>query len=122
MKELSRGVVPPKNSKQESLSVSNEISTMNVKILGKDFQVSCPADEQDELTKAAEQLDMRMREIRESGKVIGLERIAIMAGLNITNEFLQAKDQVEGKETSNLLKKINRKLDNALQSAKQMEI
>lgn len=122
MKELSRGVVPPKNSKQESLSVSNEISTMNVKILGKDFQVSCPADEQDELAKAAEQLDMRMREIRESGKVIGLERIAIMAGLNITNEFLQAKDQVEGKETSNLLKKINRKLDNALQSAKQMEI
>ena len=122
MKELSRGVVPPKNSKQESLSVSNEIITMNVKILGKDFQVSCPADEQDELTKAAEQLDMRMREIRESGKVIGLERIAIMAGLNITNEFLQAKDQVEGKETSNLLKKINRKLDNALQSAKQMEI
>lgn len=119
MTELSRGVVPPK---QEKLAVSDEIITMNVKILGKDFQVSCPANEQDDLLKAADQLDKRMREIRDTGKVIGLERIAVMAGLNITNEFLQAKDQVDGKETSSLLKKLNRKLDNALQSAKQMEI
>ena len=63
-----------------------------------------------------------MREIRESGKVIGLERIAIMAGLNITHEYLQAKNLAEGKDTTDMLKKLNRKLDNALQGAQQMEI
>ncbi len=119
MTELSRGTVPPK---QEKMTDSNEISTLNVQILGKDFQVSCPANEQDSLINAAAQLDKRMRDIRDSGKVIGLERIAIMAGLNLTHEFLQTKDQVAGKDTSNILKTLNQKLDNALQNAKQMEI
>lgn len=98
------------------------MSTLNVSILGKDFQVSCPEEEKENLLTAAAQLDERMREIRESGKVIGLERIAIMAGLNITHEYLQAKDRAEGKETTELVKKLNRKLDNALQGAQQLEI
>ena len=98
------------------------MTTINVNILGKEFQVSCPEEEKDALMVAASQLDKQMREIRESGKVIGLERIAVMAALNTTHEFLQAKDRAEGKETSDLLKKLNRKLDNALQSAQQMEI
>ncbi len=119
MRELSRGVVPPKH---EEISNDGETATMNVKILGKEFQVSCPSDEQDDLLKAADQLDDRMREIRDTGKVIGLERIAVMAGLNITNEYLQAKDQIDGKETDKMLKKLNRKLDKALKNAKQMEI
>lgn len=118
MTELSRGTVPPKKEKD----TSNKPSLLNVNILGKEFQVSCPANEQDDLLSAAAQLDQRMREIRETGKVIGLERIAIMAGLNITHEFLQAKDKAEGKQTTDLLKKLNRKLDNALQGAQQMEI
>ena len=118
MTSLSRGTVPPKPTKPES----DEPTVIDVKILGKNYQVTCPADEQDDLVLAATQFDQRMREIRETGKVIGLERIAVMAGLNITHEFLQAKDRAEGKETTNLLKKLNRKLDNALQSAKQMEI
>ena len=121
MTELSRGTVPNK-TKAKSKPSPDEISTLDVKILGKDFQVACPSDEQDDLLKAATQLDQRMRDIRDAGKVIGLERIAVMAALNITHEFLSAKDKAEGKETTNLLKKINRKLDNALQSAKQMEI
>lgn len=120
MNELSRGKVPSANAKPSILG--DEIITMDVKILGKDFQVSCPADEQDDLISAASQLDKRMREIRDTGKVIGLERIAIMAALNFTHEYSEAKDKAEGRETTNLLKKLNRKLDNALQSARQMEI
>ena len=98
------------------------MNTLNVKILGKEFQVGCPEEEREALLLAASQLDARMREIRESGKVIGLERIAIMAGLNITHEYLQAKNLAEGKDTTDMLKKLNRKLDNALQGAQQMEI
>ena len=120
MNELSRGKVPTRDEK--STTQTDEIITMDVKILGKDFQVSCPADEQDDLISAASQLDQRMGEIRDTGKVIGLERIAIMAALNFTHEYSQAKDKAEGRETTNLLKKLNRKLDNALQSARQMEI
>ena len=119
MTELSRGTVPPK---QEKMTDSNEISTVNVQILNKDFQVSCPADEQESLINAAAQLDKRMCDIRDNGKVIGLERIAIMTGLNLMHELLQSKDQVAGKETSAILKTLNKKLDNALQSAKQMEM
>ncbi len=119
MKELSRGVVPKKPAPS---IISDEIIALNVSVLGKEFQVSCPPDEQDDLVKAAIELDKMMRDIRDNGKVIGLERIAIMAALNITNEFLQAKDKIEGKETASMLRKLNRKLDNALQSAKQMEI
>ncbi|MBT8140082.1 MAG: cell division protein ZapA [Gammaproteobacteria bacterium] len=115
MTSLSKGTVPPKPAFDDPVVIT-------VKILGKDFQVTCTAGEQEDLTLAASQLDKRMREIREAGKVIGLERIAVMAGLNITHEYLQAKDKAEGKETTNLLKKLNRKLDNALQSAKQLEI
>ncbi len=98
------------------------MTTINVKILGKEFQVSCPEEEKEALLMAASQLDKRMRDIRESGKVIGLERIAIMAGLNITHEYLQARNVAEGKETTDMLKKLNRKLDNALQGAQQLEI
>ncbi len=100
----------------------SETSILTVKILDKDFQVNCPVDEQNDLLEAARQLDTRMRDIRDSGKVIGLERIAVMAGLNVTHEFLRAKDRAEGRETTSMLRKLNRKLDNALQSARQMEI
>ena len=119
MNDLSRGKVP---SKHEVIESDDEHSKLMVRILDKEFQVTCAADEQDDLIHAAEQLDKRMRDIRDTGKVIGIERIAIMAGLNITNEMLQAKDVSEGKDTTNLLKKINRKVDKALQSARQLEI
>ena len=56
------------------------------------------------------------------GKVVGLERMAIIAGLNITHEMIQAKSITEGKDTKALLKNVNSKLDGALQRAKQLEI
>lgn len=115
MSSLTKGTATPRPEPDESVVLS-------VKILGKDYQVTCSESDQEDLSLAAGQLDKRMREIRDSGKVIGLERIAVMAALNITHEYLQAKDKAEGKETTGLLKKLNRKLDNALQSAKQLEI
>ena len=118
MNELSQGKVIKRSSPEPDRSPT----FVNVSILGKDFQVSCPGDERADLINAASLLDQRMRQIRDSGKVIGLERIAIMAGLNITHEFLLDKDKAEGKATTDLLKKLNRKLDNALQSAQQLEI
>lgn len=65
--------------------------SLDVTIMGREFRVACPDDEKESLLQAVSFLDRKMREIRDQGKVIGLERIAIMAALNITHDYLAAK-------------------------------
>ena len=67
-------------------------NTLEVKILEKDYLVSCPPEEQASLSFAASHLDKKMREIRSSGKVHGTERIAVMAALNITYEMMASSN------------------------------
>ncbi|MBT4963702.1 MAG: cell division protein ZapA [Francisellaceae bacterium] len=66
-----------------------------VQILGKDYQVACPEGEEHNLIEAAYYLDGNMQEVRKSGRVLGPERAAIMAALNIANELLQLKTDTE---------------------------
>ena len=61
---------------------------VDITLLGRSFRVACDKGEEPALRSAAAYLDDKMRQIREQGKVIGIERIAIMAGLNIAHEFL----------------------------------
>ncbi len=68
---------------------------IKVQILGKEYPIACPADEQHELLIAARFLDGKMREIRDTGRIIGSERIAVMAGLNIAHELLQLRQDRE---------------------------
>ncbi len=75
--------------------MAGDITTIRVTILDKDYQVSCPVDEVDALTASARYLDQQMAEIRESGKVLGSDRIAVMAALNIANEFLNNRESLE---------------------------
>ena len=82
-------------------------TTVSVKILEKEYQVACPEDQVDALTASARLLDRQMSEIRDSGKIFGLDRIAVMAALNIANELLanqgqvaQVSELVDGKVTS----------------------
>jgi cell division protein ZapA len=98
-------------------------NTVTVKILDKDYQVACPAEQEAELVVSAKYLDKQMRGIRNSGKVIGLERIAVMAALNISYELLQASDHADAGQTSgDSLKRLNRRLDDALHDLRQLEI
>lgn len=71
------------------MATSNNVS-LDVAIMGREFRVACPEDEREGLLQAVSYLDRKMREIRDGGKVIGLERIAIMAALNITHDYLNA--------------------------------
>lgn len=64
-------------------------NTTKVNILDKEYLIGCPEEEQAALRQSANYLDQKMREIRASGKIHGLERIAVMAALNIAHEFLQ---------------------------------
>lgn len=66
---------------------------IKVQILGKEYPISCPQDEQHDLLVAARYLDEKMRHIRDTGRIIGTERIAVMAALNIAHELLQANQQ-----------------------------
>ena len=69
----------------------SESKSLQITIMGRDFRVACPEDEQAGLLEAVDYLNKKMLEIREGGKVIGLERIAIMAALNIAHELLTTK-------------------------------
>ena len=68
-----------------------EAKSLQIAIMGREFRVACPEDEQARLLEAVDYLNRKMLEIRDGGKVIGLERIAIMAALNIAHEFLSTK-------------------------------
>ena len=69
----------------------DKVQTLDIKILDRDLRVSCPDDEREELLDAVAYLDKKMREIRDAGKVASVERIAIMAALNIAHELLTTR-------------------------------
>jgi len=71
--------------------MSNNTKTLEIKLLDRELRVACPEDERGELLEAVAYLDKRMREIRDAGKIASVERIALMAALNITHELLGMK-------------------------------
>ncbi len=95
--------------------MSETASTVSVRILDKEYQVSCPADEVDELTASAKHLDAQMRQIRESGAVVGLDRMAVIAALNITHDLLRLREDSES--TSQRISALAKRLDDALQDS-----
>lgn len=125
-----------------SSRATKNASTFSVTILDKDYQVACPPEQQAELLLSARHLDEQMRAIRSTGKVIGLERIAVMAALNISHELLQSRNGVrsdgeagaspdtkgtvggEGEAAADPrgVASLNAKLDEALHQLRQLEI
>ena len=108
-----------------------------VSILGKEYQVACPAEQHAELLLSARYLDEQMRAIRATGKVIGLERIAVMAALNIAHELLRTRNAAAADEAAPAapahadtearadcasLSSLNAKLDEALHQLRQLEM
>ena len=69
----------------------SDVKGVDVNILGREFKVACSDDEREGLLTAVSYLDRKMRDIRDSGKVIGVERIAIMAALNLAHELLTTR-------------------------------
>lgn len=71
--------------------MASDTRAFDVTLLGKSYRVACAEDERDELLEAVAYVDRKMREIRDSGKVIGADRIAVMAALNIAHELLSTR-------------------------------
>lgn len=85
-----------------------------INILGKEFMVACPEEERESLTAAAAYLDRKLREVQSSGKVIGTERAAIMAALNISHELLELRRR--GNLSQDAMQKV-RLLQNKIEAA-----
>jgi len=104
-------------SEQQSTSVQ-------VKILDKDYQVNCPPSDQEALMKSARYLDENMRKIKGRGNIHGAEKIAVMAALNITHDMLRKNRLISETRhvTAQQIKGIEDKVDVAIASTRQLEI
>ncbi len=104
--------------------MSQQIAQVSVRILDKEYQVACPAEERTDLLDSAEILNSKMREIRDSGRIVGLDRIAVMAALNMANDLIhaQARDQQLEGDISERLKSISDRVDSVLSGAQQLDL
>jgi len=102
----------------------SDAQPISVSILDKEYKVACPVGEQTALLASAEYLDSKMREVRDSGKIIGSERVAVITALNITNDLLNAS-QIDNSISQDLtprLKNLESKIIQVLEDARQLEI
>jgi cell division protein ZapA len=106
------------------LSAADELTRVNVRILDKDYPVACPARERDDLLESAAYLNTRMREIRDSGKVVGSDRIAVIAALNMANELvkLRGREQHLEGDVGVRLKGLRERVEMALEKGRQLEL
>ncbi len=102
----------------------DQTAQVSVRILDKEYQVACPAEERTDLLDSAEILNAKMREIRDTGRIVGLDRIAVMAALNMANDLIhaRARDQELEGNISDRLKIISDRVDNVLSDTQQLNL
>jgi cell division protein ZapA len=103
--------------------MSETPARISVRILEKEYHISCPVEERSDLLDSAEFLNGRMREIRDSGKVVGLDRIAVIAALNMANELLRLRKSDINLETEvgGRLRILRERVESALEKGQQLE-
>jgi cell division protein ZapA len=110
-------------AEKAALENSREPARVSVRILEKEYTLVCPYEERSALLDSAEFLNARMREVRDSGKVVGLDRIAVMVALNLANEYLRLKSReskLEG-DASQRVKNLRERVENQLARSQQLE-
>lgn len=95
-----------------------KLQSVSVTIMGKEYKIACDPEEQEDLIISALQLDTQMRKMRDSGKVNGPDRIAVMAALNLAHELQLMKIQNTAlkQSLSECLTKISHKIENVLEN------
>ncbi len=96
--------------------MSPEAIPVTIQILDKEYMVSCPPEEREALLESAKLLNSRMREVREGGKVLGTERMAVMTALNVIHEFSTQKSAQDGviSTTAVQLERLENKIHEAI--------
>ncbi len=100
------------------------VSRVSVRILEKDYQFACAPEERAALLDAAEHLNNEMRKIRDTGRVVGLDRIAVMAALNMANELLKGRkgDGHGDAELTARVRTLRERVETALERSQQLEL
>ena len=99
--------------------MNNNTLAVSISILGKDYKIACGPEDRDELINSAHQLDTQMRKIRDSGRVSGPDRIAVMAALNLAHELAQMKQQniLLTQKLNESLAAMSHKIENVLENS-----
>ena len=103
--------------------MSDRMVRVSVRILEKEYQVACLPEERSELLDSAEFLNGKMREIRDAGNIVGLDRIAVMAALNLAHELLKRNrsDAIES-EVSERVRQMRERVESALSRGQQLPL
>jgi cell division protein ZapA len=98
--------------------------SFSVQILGREYQIGCPAEEEDSLRKAARHLSHQMEEMKNRSPSIPYDKLAVLAALNMTHDFLKTSTEASTTESMSVreIKQLEKKIDNALIAARQIEI
>jgi len=99
-------------------------SPVSVNILGKEYQVACPDEEKDALIASARMLHDNMKQIRSTGKIVGLDRIAVMAALNLAHDLITLQDSDDGgmEEANKSILQMKDKVSLFLEEVRQLEL
>ena len=104
--------------------MSADARQVTVQILDKEYRVACQPQEEKDLFEAARYLNNKMQEIRDRGRVIGIDRIAVMAALNLAHDLLQCQaGNVQDSESVNTkIRQLRSRVENAINKSRQMEL
>ena len=104
--------------------MNDRMVRVSVRILEKEYQVACMPEERSELLDSAEYLNGKMREIRDNGNVVGLDRIAVIAALNITHELLKVRGrgEVADADAGNKIRQLRERVETALTRGRQLDL
>ena len=99
-------------------------SPVTVSILGKEYQVACPANEENALIASAAMVHKNMEKIRKSGKIVGLDRIAVIAALNLAHELitLQNNQSSGTDEINKSILQMKDRVSDFLEETRQLEL
>ena len=104
--------------------MKKDTKPLRVHILDKEYLIACPDDEREELFASAEFLTDKMKEIRDTGKIVGADRIAVMAALNMAHDLLGQKTVKDDYQfnISQRIRALQDKIDVALNQGNQLEL
>jgi cell division protein ZapA len=102
----------------------DRVARVSVRLLDREYQVACPAEERSDLLDSAEYLDAKMREVRDSGKVVGVDRIAVISALNLANELIKLRRNGSSidAELGAKLQRLRERVESALEKGQQLEL
>ena len=106
------------------MSGTGTFAHVTIKILEKEYNVACPIEEKPALLASAELLNLKMREIRDGGNIVGLDRIAVMAALNLAHELLKMRGRGDAVDTdvSQKIRQLRERVEGALNRGQQLDL